>query len=143
MKLMGFNFNKIDVEKQSIERPKDLKINTNIDVSEIKNIKSDILKTKEEIIATTFSYVINYTPDYAKIELGGTVLLTVEPKLAKTITKEWKSKKMTEEFRLVLFNIILAKSNVKALQLEEEMNLPYHIPMPSLKRGEMEEKKKK
>ncbi len=143
MRLMGFNFNKIDVEKQPVDRPKDLNINTNIDVSEIKNIKSDILKTKEEIIATTFSYVVNYTPDYAKIELGGTVLLAIESKLAKTITKEWKNKKMTEEFRMVLFNIILAKSNVRALQLEEEMNLPYHIPMPSLKRGEMEEKKKK
>lgn len=143
MKLMGFNFSKIDVEKQPIERPKDLKINTNIDISEIKNIKSDLLKTKEEIIATTFSYVVDYAPDYAKIGLGGTVLLAIEPKLAKKITKEWKNKNMPEEFRIVLFNIILAKSNVKALQLEEEMNLPYHIPMPSLKRGEMNEKKKK
>jgi peptidoglycan hydrolase CwlO-like protein len=27
----------------------------------------------------------------------------------------------------------LTKSNLKALQLEEEMNLPLHIPLPSLK----------
>ena len=41
---------------------------------------------------------------------------------------------MTEEFRILLFNIILRKANIKALELEEQMNLTLHIPLPTLKK---------
>ena len=50
MKLMGFNFNKINVEKTG-ERPADLKISTNMDVSDIVTIKGSGIKTKEELLA--------------------------------------------------------------------------------------------
>jgi len=32
---------------------------------------------------------------------------------------------MPEEFRVLLFNVILRKANLKALQLEEEMKLSF------------------
>ena len=135
MRIIGFNFNKINIEKFN-DKVENLKINTKIDVSEIKNIKSDFFKTKEELIEVKFTYEINYDPDFAKIELAGIVLLAIEPKMTKDILKEWKDKKMSEEFRILLFNIILKKSNLKALQLEDEMNLPIHIPLPSLQKQE-------
>lgn len=141
MKLVGFNFNKISIEKFS-ERPKDLKINTKMDISEIKNVKSDILKTKEEILTVSFSYVIDYEPSFVKINFEGKVIIAVESKKAKGIIKEWKSKKISEDLQNPLFNIILTKSNIKALQLEEEMNLPHHIPLPSLSPKKTEKQKK-
>ena len=42
-------------------------------------------------------------------------------------------KNLPEEFRLSVFNLILKKSSLKALQLEEELNIPLHIAMPFLK----------
>ncbi len=141
MRIIGFNFNKINIEKLN-DTVENLKINTKIDVSEIKNIKSDFFKTKEELVEVKFAYSINYDPDFAKIELAGIVLLAVEPKIAKDILKEWESKKMSEDFRITLFNIILKKSNLKALQLEDEMNLPVHIPLPSLKKEDQVSEKK-
>lgn len=143
MRLIGFNFTKINMEKFS-DRGKNLKISTKIDIPEIKTIKPDFFKIKEEIIQIKFSYNINYNPDIAKIELAGDLLLAVEPKAAKDILKQWKDKEMSEDFRIDLFNIILRKSSLKALQLEDEMNLPAHISLPFLKKeGQISEKKDK
>jgi len=138
MKIVGFNFNKINIEKLS-DKVDNLKINTDIDISEIKEIKSDFFKTKEDIITVKFSYNINYEPNFAKIEFVGNVLLAIESKTTKNILKQWKDKKMSEEFKITLFNIILRKSNLKALQLEDEINLPLHISLPSLKQKEKEQ----
>lgn len=146
MKLVGFNFSKISIEKIAEVRPKDLKMGTKINVSEIKSLKSEFFKTKEDILASKFTYIINYDPSYAKVEFEGTIILAVDPKLAKVVLKQWKEKKMPQEFNLVLFNLIMMKSNIKALQLEEELNIPYHVPLPTLKPESIKqdpEKKKK
>jgi len=132
MKLAGFNFNKINVERSG-ELPKELKINSNIDVLNIKDVKSDFFKVKEQLVEVSFNYKINYLPDYATLELGGNIILSLEPKIARDVLAQWKEKKMPVEFKIALFNFIIRKSSVKALQLEEEMNLPYHIPFPSVK----------
>ncbi len=136
MRIIGFNFTKISIEKlkESSELKEELKINTQIDVPELTEVKSHLLKTKEEIIGAKFTYGVNYDPNFAKIELEGRILVAVEPKVAKEIFKQWKKKKMPEDFRLLLFNVVLKKSSLKALYLEEELNLPLHMPMPSLKK---------
>jgi len=133
MKFIGFNFNKINIEKNSTNF-EDLKIKTNIDVSEIKDVKSNFLKSNEELINIQFTYNIDYNPKIAKIELSGNVILADKPKVIKDILKRWEDKKMEEEFKINLFNIILRKSNLKAMQLEDEMNLPLHISLPFLKK---------
>ncbi len=140
MRLVGFNFVKINVEKFS-DKIENLKINTNINILEINEVKSDFFKAKEEFISIKFSYDIIYDPNFAKIEFIGNVLFAVDPKIAKNILKQWKDKKVPEDFKLPLFNIILRKSNLKALQLEDEVNLPLHISLPSLKKQKSEEKK--
>ncbi len=132
MKVVGFNFNKISAEKLK-ERTEKLNIKTNIDISEIKQIESDILKTKEDLVQAKFSYTIKYEPEYANIELKGTALFSLEEKQAKEIIKEWKKKQMPEGFRIFLFNVILRKASLRSLQLEDELNLPLHLPLPILK----------
>ena len=136
MRIIGFNFTKISIEKlkEPSELKEQLKINTQIDVPELTEVKSHLLKTKEEIIGAKFMYGVNYDPGFAKIELEGRILVAVEPKVAKEIFKQWKKKKMPEDFRLLLFNVVLKKSSLKALYLEEELNLPLHMPMPSFKK---------
>lgn len=141
MKIMGFNFTKINVEKFS-DKAEDLKLTTNINIEDLKEVKTASFKIKEDIIAVKFMYSINYEPQYAKIEMVGNVVFGVEPKQAREILKQWKDKKTPEEFRMLLFNTILRKTNIKALQLEEEMNLPLHMSMPSLKPQEKQEDKK-
>lgn len=131
MKLVGLDFKKISVEKFS-KTAENIKINTNIDISDIGKLKSDLLKEGEDLLEIGFKYEITYEPDMAKIELNGRVLLTVDSKEGKNILRDWKKKKLADEFKLSLFNIILKKSSIKALELEEDMNLPYHIQLPRL-----------
>ena len=133
MKLVGYTLNKIKAEKKNTIRPKEVKINTNIDIDQIKEAKSDAFKTKEEMILCTFTYKIIYEPDFAEIEFKGNLIISLDSKSAKEALKDWKKKKMSDQLRMAVFNVILSKSNVKALQLEEEFNLPHHIPMPTLK----------
>ena len=119
MRLIGFDFDKISVEKLSeIKDFKDLKINTNINVAEIESFESDMLKLKEDLLKVKFSYKINYNPDFAVMELAGNVILAMDNKMSKNVLKEWKDKKINSDFQIPLFNIILRKSNIKALQLE-------------------------
>ena len=135
MKVLGFNFSKISVEKFP-NKAEDIKLNTNIEILDIKPVKAEMLKTKDEIVGVKFSYSIKYDPDYAKIEFSGDILLSLDPKIVKDVLKEWKDKKFPEDFQIFVYNVILRKSNIKALELEDEMNLPLHFPLPSLKKSE-------
>jgi hypothetical protein len=132
MKIIGFNFSKIHAEKSDKAFEK-INIKTNIDISEITEVKSDIFDKKESLVGTRFEFKVDYEPEYAQISFNGFVLFSLEKKEADEVLKLWKDKKISENFKVVLFNAILKKSNLKALQLEEELNLPLHIPLPSVK----------
>ncbi len=133
MKLVGFNFSKIGAEKYSKTLVENLKVNTNIDIADVKDVKSDVIQSKESLLGVDFSYEISYEPKFAKIFFSGMVLVSMPAKEAELFIKEWAKKSVPEEFRLPLFNVILKKCNLKALQLEEEINLPSHVPLPSVK----------
>lgn len=132
MRLIGFNFTKISVEKkQTITTQPKLK--TAINVLEMKELPGDVFKAKDIPIEAKFSYIIEYEPKIAELEFEGTLVILEDPKKAKEILKNWKDKELSEEFKSQVFNIILRKANIKAIQLEDELNLPIHFPLPSLK----------
>ncbi len=137
MKLIGFNFTKTSVEKLS-ENLNNVKVNTNMDIKDISKTESDFLNKTEDLLKLDFTYAVNYDTDIAKIELAGRVFFSLDPQTSKKVLKEWKDKKVHEEIKLPLINVILRKSNVKALQLEDEMGLPLHIPLPTLKKEKKE-----
>lgn len=140
MRLAGFNFTKIQAERLK-DKAESIKFNTKIDLSSVEPVKSDLLIKKEEIIKVNFVYHLSYEPDFAKIELSGHVVLVVDPKLAKEVLNDFKSKDTSEEFRIFVLNVILKKANLKALQLEEELGIPIHLPLISLNKDSFKEKK--
>ena len=137
MRLVGFSFKKINIERTS-DSLKDLKIESKINIETIESLKSDFMQEGQDVIKVDFKYLIDYTPKIANIDLSGQVLLAMTTDQAKEIVDGWKKKKINEDYRIAIFNIILRKSNVKALELEEDMNLPLHIPFPSLKKQKEE-----
>lgn len=140
MRLIGFNFTKIQAERFK-DRAESIKFNTKINLSSIEPIKSDALKTKEEIVRINFTYTLSYEPEFAKVELSGYAVLALDPKLAKDVIKGFKDKGTSDEFRVFVLNVILKKVNLKALQLEEELGLPLHLPLVSLNKDSLKEKK--
>jgi hypothetical protein len=140
MKLVGFDFKKISVERFK-DTAESLQFNTKLDISSIEPLKSDILKTKEELLKVEFVYSILYEPEFAKLELAGKIILAVEPRVAREVLRGWKDKETSDEFRIFMFNIILRKANIRALQLEEELGIPPHVPLPSVNKENMKEQK--
>jgi hypothetical protein len=131
MKIVGFNYTKINGERNKpIEN--EVKINTGINITGIEQIKPMGLNSKDEFVSVDFEFSLNYEPDLAQIKLIGQLLLSSDSKKIKEILKMWKDKKMPEDFKLLVFNHILRKSNLRCLQLEEELHLPIHIKMPHL-----------
>jgi len=137
MKLLGFSFKKISTEKLNEKQDlKDIKINTHMNIQDIIELDSSLFKLKDSVVNVSFSYVVEYAPNFAKLEFAGNLVLSLDSKLAKETLKGWKDKKLSEEFQLPVLNLIIRKVNVKALALEDEFNLPLHMPMPSLKKPE-------
>ncbi|VVB78671.1 Uncharacterised protein [uncultured archaeon] len=132
MRIIGFNLSKIVAEKKekSVEK---VQINQNINIKDV--IKEKIPISQGEALSVKFLFTIDYSEDFAKVEFGGNVLLLPEKDELKTFLKEWKDKKVPEEFRTPLFNFIMSKCNIKALNLEEELSLPHHVPMPRIDAG--------
>jgi len=138
MKIIGFNLNKISIEKKEAFEGQ-LKINQNIDIKEL--IEDEIPISTEKPLKITFNFIINYDPNLAKIEFEGNIIIIPEKEQLKRFLESWKNKQIPEQDRTPLFNFIMAKCNVKALALEDELNLPLHIPMPRLDPSKQEPKK--
>ena len=135
MKIIGFNFNKINIEKKS-DKYKDMKISNDIGITGVNHLKAqNPFQSKEEILEVTFNYDIDYSPNIAKVNLTGTIIIMVDSKTSKEFLKKWKNKQLPEEHRIQIFNVIFRKSNLKAIQLEDELNLPLHISLPSVRPG--------
>ena len=129
MQIIGFNLNKISIERKEKQQGK-LEIKQNINIDDISEDKINI--SDKEIVKVSFTFSVNYSPDFAKVELKGQIVLLPEKEELKDILKEWKKKQISEKFRIPLFNFIMGKCNIKALSLEEELNLPLHVPMPRI-----------
>ena len=75
MKIISFGFDKISIEKKPKKIPADLKITSNIDIDDVTQTKADIFKTKDELIVVSFGYGLDYSPEFAKIEFKGKMIL--------------------------------------------------------------------
>ena len=132
MKILGFNLTKINAEILS-NRPKEIKVDTNLDISDIAPAELSMMKSEEKLLVVKFTHSVSYSPDFAKIEFGGSLVVSTEEKEFDEVIDQWKDKKIPEGFKLGIFNIIIKKSSLKALQLEEELGLPTHIPLPTVR----------
>lgn len=137
MQLIGFNITKI-----TAQRSPDFKrgtINNNIEIVGVDKEDLDLIKDKNPI---KFSFVFTVTYSGAEKEsaslgdilLEGNAILSSTEEEQKDILKSWKKKHIPEEYKIPLINFIIRKCSTKALLLEDELNLPTHLPFPQLKK---------
>jgi hypothetical protein len=129
MKIIGFNIEKISGERKKPTKGK-IEVKSNIDIKNIE--KQDIKISNQPGLKFDFSFTIFYDPKVADIEIAGSVLVIDEKDEGKNILKDWKKKKFEHPVKFPLFNFIMDKCNLKALQMEEDLTLPMHIPLPKL-----------
>lgn len=137
MQVIGFNFTKIQAERKPLVSPS-MNINTNIEFNNVEKEKVELLKEAESL-KLSFKFSIAYVKkeekkesEEAKVIFEGFLVLASFSEEAKDILKEWKKKQVPQNLRVPLFNIILKKCSVRALQLEEELSLPVHVPFPQI-----------
>ena len=132
MPIVGFNFEKIIIEKKNkiTER---LNIKNDLVIVGLESEKLNLSKS-EDILKFNFKFSVNYEPKVGEILLEGNVLYMDEESKTKEILAGWKKdKKVPKDLAPKLLNTILAKCNIKALTLTQEVNLPPHIKLPILK----------
>jgi hypothetical protein len=130
MKIIGFNISKILVERKSPIKGK-LEIKSGLDIENIE--KDEVPISPTPALKFDFSYKLDYNPNIAKIEIKGSIVTLDDKDESKDILKKWKKKKFDHASKIPLFNFIMSKCNIKAIQLEDDLGLPLHIPMPKLK----------
>ena len=131
MPVAGFYYNKISAEKKKDQVKGDIKVKNDLILQSLILTEVDVGKKKQEIIKLTFDFTVEYQPGLGNIALGGILLLTESPENIKSIMDIWKKeKRLPKEFAAKIINTILTKSNIKALELSQTVNLPPHIKLP-------------
>src|SRR3989338_6779953 len=130
MAIIGFNFTKMIAEKKM---PSKGKVDIKNDIS-IKNVESTELtlgETKNKALKFTFEFTSQYTPEIGNIAFNGEVLYMNETAKQDEILKSWKkNKEVPKPYVGEILNAVLLRSNVQALVLSREVNIPQPIPMP-------------
>lgn len=139
-RLLSFQFDKILVEKDPLFKGKLEETNSNIDIKNIEKEKVNLID--KEPLKLEFVFSLKFG-SMGKLEMGGRVFFLLDKESEDSALKEWKSKKLPENLRLILLNLILQKSTLRALQLEEEIGLPFHIQLPRLQIQKEENNSKK
>jgi len=133
MKIIGFTINKIQAERKNPVKDK-LEIKSGLNIEDITKETVDI--SKNSAIKFDFTYSVDYTPDVAEIKIKGSVIAIDEKDESKDLLKEWKKKKFNSPLKIPLFNFIMDKCTIKSLELEEQLGIPFHIPLPRLTAAE-------
>jgi hypothetical protein len=130
MAIVGFNFSKISVERKATPSGK-VSINNNVAIKNVDKTDLSLGKSKQAGLKFTFEFKVNYEPKIGQIILEGDVLDLEEEKMVTDTVAEWKkSKKIPQGMMRAVLNTILSRSNIQALILSREINLPSPIPLP-------------
>lgn len=135
MKYAGFRINKIEAERDEEKTPSgNINVNSNFNLGKSK--KEELKKEmKNPIFGFEFTYTIKYE-EFATISFKGVVYIELESE-DKNLLKELDSSKVSDnEIRKFILDIVLAKTHVESLHLEEKLGLPFHIQSPRVKFGE-------
>jgi len=139
MTIVGFNFTKIEAEKKDILKGK-ININNNISIKQVDEKDLSLGNQKQKVLSFTFEFISKYEPDLGSIKLTGNVLFMDDSKKVKGILEGWKKeKKLPKEVMPNILNTIMSKSNIQALILSDQINLPPPIPLPKVQSPQKEE----
>lgn len=134
MTIVGFNYDKLNVERKEEEAKKgsDIRVTYNVSIKDMQDYELK-LQDKQKALKFVFAFSIKYTPEIGTLDMGGSIIYTEDKDKIKEIKKHWEDKKdVPDDLKSQLINVVFRRSNIKALLLSQEVNLPPHIPMPKI-----------
>lgn len=131
MTIIGFDFTKLNIERKKIIKGK-INISNNVSVDEIEEVNLQLGEDKTAL-KFFFNFTTKYEPEIGEILIEGELVYLVSANEAKELMSQWKKeKRIPKEVMTPILNYVLTKSNIEALILSKEMNLPSPIPLPKV-----------
>ncbi len=132
MAVISFNFTSINVEKKAPIKGK-VSISNNVEIKKVEETKLALGASNQDGLRFEFDFLSKFEPGIGSINLKGEVISLEDPKVVKSVIKEWKkSKNIPKEIRKGVLNHVLNKCNIEALLMSKEINLPSPIPLPKI-----------
>ncbi|MBI4447670.1 hypothetical protein HY643_01700 [Candidatus Woesearchaeota archaeon] len=132
MGVIGFNFEKVNVEKTA-KLISNMSIKTDLKVTSLEDEKVKVGQETKDTLKINFEFSVDYSPNIGKMVLGGHLLYLDEPKKLKELQKKWEKKEnFPLDFIMPVLNEVVRKCNITSLFLSEEVGLPPHIKLPKL-----------
>jgi len=125
IKLIGAKFLEIEAKRNPDFSGK-LELKTNINIISIEKVENS-----KDTLKIMYNFGVDYG-DLGTISLKGILFLLTNEKILKNILKNKENKEYDSEEYKIITNLIIQKASLKAFELEEELNLPIHIKLPSL-----------
>lgn len=135
MRVVRFNYNKLLAEK--LGKLNKINIDTDIQFTNLEKEKNQISE-EEELANVSFIYKINYKNAEKKdeklgeIKIEGDIVILASKEESKEMWKTWKKKDFPMEMRIFFSNQIIKKCLPNVVKMQEQVNLPYHLPLPLL-----------
>ena len=136
MKFAGFRLTKIEAEKSEEKKGGNISVNSNFHLGEFKKEES-VKDSKKPVYGFDFTYLIDYEK-IAKISFKGTVYIEIDSSEDKELFKDLEKpgyKLSNNDLRKIILDIVLARTHVECLHLEEKLGLPFHIQAPRVSFG--------
>jgi len=135
MPIIGFNFDSISAEKHKPISKEGVTIKPNVSIKNISKESFNLGKNKQDMLKIDYVFKVEYLPEFGEINIKGHMLFMEDPDKLKNILTKWKKdKKLDEEMALQFINTIMIRCNIRALNLAEDVSLPPHLRIPTLKK---------
>ncbi|MBS3151452.1 hypothetical protein J4443_03685 [Candidatus Woesearchaeota archaeon] len=133
MPIVGFHLEKTLAERTK-KLQKGMKATHNITITSIQNEDIEMGKsTKKPGLKFSFEYEVDYQPNIGKVSIEGSVLYLDDEKTVKAILDNWKkNKNVNQEVTAQVLNTAIVRCTIKALNMAQEVNLPPHMPIPTV-----------
>jgi hypothetical protein len=141
MTIVKINVHKLSAHKSLDAKGGQVKINNNVSITEVENMKFDVPGRKG--LKFTFLFNCSYEPDLGKTEVEGQIMYVETEQKVSQILESWvKDKKIPLDVMESIVNAALHKGNIQAIKISEDLSLPSPLPLPKVNRQASEETQK-
>ena len=128
MPILDIFFDKIESEKQENFSAK--KVNVTLNVKDPKELRE---VDDKKIILFPFEFNVDYEKQGKVVVLGRVTFVEDKKRIDEILKNLKKDKEKEKELIKKIYNFIFSKCSIKALYLEEQLGLPFHIVLPRIK----------
>ena len=133
MTIVKINLHKVNAQRNLESKGGQIKINNSVSIKDVEDLSFAVQGKKG--LKFTFNFVCNYEPDLGKTEVEGQVVFVDDDQKVSQVKEGWDNgKKIPMDVMEQIINAALHKSNIQAIKISDDVNLPSPLPLPKVNR---------